>query len=259
MSKSVLKQRQQQFMAFLLRGEEEISAHIVEQGAVNRTTRLGIYRNAYTQRFRETIETDHEILGLYLGDSLFDQMVPQYIAARPSNHHSLRQYADGLPEFLGSNSPFQEHPQIAELARFERLLLTAFDAKDRSRNRPEDLRDKPAEQWPAMQLRFHPSLQLYASEWNAVLIWQAIKAQQTPPVPLQLSNRWAIWRNEELLTEFRSISQDEFALMSAALSGGSFAQLCERLLEFHAEAEVSLVAVNYLSQWLGQGLVSQLV
>ncbi len=246
-------------MAFLLSGEEQINAHIAEQGAVNSATRLGIYRNAYTMRFRETIETDHEVLGLYLGDSLFDQMVPQYIAARPSNHHSLRQYADGLPEFLGSNNPFQEHPQIAELARFERLLLAAFDANDWSRISPEELRNKPAEQWPGMQLRFHPSLQLYASEWNAVLIWQEIKALQTPPAPLQQSNRWAIWRNEELLTEFRSISEDEYGLMSAALSGDSFAQLCEQLLESHRETEVSLVAVNYLSQWIEQGLVSQLV
>ena len=62
-----------------------------------------------------------------------------------------------------------------------------------------------------------------------------------------------------LLTEFRSISDDEFALMSAALAGDTFAQLCEQLLESHSEEGVSWVAVNYLSQWIAQGLVSQLV
>jgi hypothetical protein len=259
MSKSLLKQRQEQFMALLLGGEDRISAHITQQGAVDSATRLGIYQNAYNMRFRETIETDHEILGVYLGDTLFDEMVPQYIAAQPSSNHSLRQYADALPEFLGANEPFREHPQIAELARLERLLLCAFDAKDTPLIGIDELKTRPAERWPDMQLRFHPSLQLYRSEWNAVVIWQAIKAQQTPPPPLQQINCWLLWRNEELLTEFRSASDVEYALIGAALEGSTFAQLCEQLLESHGEEEVSLLAVNYLGQWIEQGLVSQLV
>jgi hypothetical protein len=255
----VLRQRQEQFMALLLGGDDKISPYITEQGTVDRATRLGIYQNAYSMRFRETIETDHEVLGIYLGDTLFDEMVPKYIAAQPSHNHSLRQYADALIEFLASNDPFREHPQIAELARFERLLLCAFDAKDTPRIRLDELKARAPAQWPGMQMRFHPSLQFYHSEWNAVAIWQAIKAQQTPPAPLQLANRWVLWRNEELLTEFRSVSDDEYALISAALTGCTFAQLCEQLLELHTEEKVSLLAVNYLNQWIGQGLVSQLV
>lgn len=245
-------------MAYLLSGNEEIQAHVAEQGAVDVDTRLAIYRNAYVMRFKETIETDHEMLGIYLGDEMFDQMVADYVAAQPSDKRSLRQYADALPVFLTTHTSFAQYPQIAELAAFERLLLSAFDARDALRIGLAELQELPAADWPRMQVRFHPSVQLFQSRWHAVPIWQALKAGEAPPAALEQDAYWALWRNNELLTEFRSVTTREWALMQAALRGDTFAQLCELLLEYCAQEEVAAVAVTQLQQWLSQGFLIQL-
>lgn len=243
-------------MAYLLGeepGEDPIIGHIVDQGEIDASTRLDIYRNAVAMRFRETIETDHEILGLYLGDDLFDEMVAGYLTKHPSKVRSLRQYADALPAYLTKHEPFVQHPQIAELARFERLLLTAFDAADSVRVTLHELQVVQPQEWPQMQFRFHPSFQIFLSAWQAVPIWQALKSEQAPPEPANVASIWAVWRNEELLTEFCSISAEEHRLLVAALAGNHFAALCELLLEYHKEDEVAGQALQNLQLWISRG------
>jgi len=81
-------------------------------------------------RLREFIEVDHRVLGIYLGDDLFDLVAAEYVKQCPSSKTSLRHFADQLPGFLARTEPFSAHGQIPELARFERLLMTAFDAAE---------------------------------------------------------------------------------------------------------------------------------
>ena len=70
----MLEQQQNQLMAYLRNEESQIEAHIADQGGVAIEVRLGIYRNAYNMRLRESIEVDHPVLGGYLGDYSFDLM-----------------------------------------------------------------------------------------------------------------------------------------------------------------------------------------
>ena len=52
----MLEQQQNQLMAYLRNEESQIEAHIANQGGVAIEARLGIYRNAYNMRLRESIE-----------------------------------------------------------------------------------------------------------------------------------------------------------------------------------------------------------
>ena len=160
MSKLSLHELQQQMMNYLTDDELSIAQQIEDHGDISRDVRLHIYKNAYQMRLKETIDNDHPLLGMYLGDDLFDQMVSGYIKAYPSNNTSLRHFADLLPSFLASHSPFNKYPIISELARFERLLMVAFDAADTERFTQETLLDIEHEQWPNLVFRFHPSVQI---------------------------------------------------------------------------------------------------
>ncbi|MDE1463886.1 DNA-binding domain-containing protein [Spartinivicinus poritis] len=254
---SLLATRQHQLLAYLLGQSSTISDHIVHQGNVSITTRLDIYRNAYRIRLKKTIETDHEILGRYLGDALFDEMVEGYLNNHVSNYTSLRQFADSLPHYLATNSPFIDYPVISELAAFERRLLTAFDAADtQQRMTPEHLTTLPTEQWPNLCLTFHPSMQIFSASWNTVEVWQALKASQTPPAATTTQALWVIWRNNERLTEFHSLPPEEHQLIHLALQGKPLAMMCEALLANHPAENTSQLIVNYLLSWIERGLLA---
>ena len=253
-----LQQRQQQMISYLLSGKGEIAEHVLDQGKLSAQTRLHIYGNAYRSRLRDTIDTDHPATGVYLGDSLFELMVDNYRQQHASSYRSLRHFADALPHFLATQTPFCDNPQICELARFERLLLSAFDAADASQATIEQLRQFPVEEWPELNIDFHPSVLLFESNWNAVEIWQAIKEGKSPPAAQQGSTTWLVWRNKDLLTEFRHLDAAELCMFKQFKGDGHFASACEALLDIEPEDQVSAIAINTLIRWLDAGLVKGL-
>ena len=255
---SSLKQIQQDFLHFLLHGNGPFAEHVVnDQGNISAEQRVSIYGNAYRIRLQEVVETDHEILGLYLGDELFDQMFAGYLDAYPSKFDSLRHFCQFIPKYLANNAPFSEHPILAELASFERLLLAAFDAAEVERASPQDLAVIAPELWPTIQVRFHPSVQLFSERYNAVRSWQAIKGNQAPAPAAKHSEEqhWLLWRNHDRLTEFRSLEADERYMIEQYLQGADFADICEGLLTWHAPEQVPVFAVQSLQSWLQQGLI----
>ena len=209
-----LAQQQKEFLAclqFQLPTEQATFRHQIQNnGKLDIKTRLAIYQNAYQIRLQETIDTDHNILGRYLGGELYELMMNEYINHYPSKQFSLRHFSEQLPAFLTLHSPFNEHPQISEIARFEQRLLNAFDAADGNRASFEELKELPSDSWPELKVRFHPSVQVLENRWNSVEIYQALKENQTPPEPLEKKNNWLLWRNTSRLTEFRPV--DEIAL-----------------------------------------------
>lgn len=254
-----LAELQQTFIDYLIKGDQEVMQYVTDQGKVDVITRLHIYSNAYQQRLRETIDSDHPMLGVYLGDDLFDQMVEGYIMHHPSNTHSLRYFADQLPTFL-QTSPYSDHLHIAELARFERRLLDVFDAPTTEAATLEHLHTLSSDSWPIMTLRFHPSVHVFECRWNSIEIWQALKQEQVPPeAQPQTGCSWLLWRNQARLSEFTSLSQSQQAFLNAALQGKNFAEMCETLLQFSDEQEVSQLALETLTQWIKAGVVIQLL
>ena len=255
MKDTSLKILQDQMMSYLLHDERAIDEHIVEQGKVSINTRLNIYKNAYKVRLRETIDNDHPILGLYLGDELFQAMVDGYLDQFPSTQTSLRHFAHQLPEFLSNTSPFCDHPILSEIATFERLLLTSFDAADATLFTLETLRTLHSDQWPALRFYFHPSVQLFQSHWNSVESWQNIKNDTPPDKAFSRDMVWLIWRNPDKLTEFRHLTSEELQLLQLALNGKNFSELCDHLLLDHKQEEAAPIALNYLTLWLNSGLI----
>ncbi|PWK49857.1 DNA-binding domain-containing protein [Pleionea mediterranea] len=254
-----LSDLQQHFFNALLNQENNFKNYVVDQGALNVEQRINIYQNAYKARLIESIETDHEILGYYLGDHLFDEMAQGYIKAQPSNNRSLRHFSNQLPEYLKITHPFKEHPVLSELARFERYLLDVFDAADAERATLEYLKLIPEHDWADMKFRLHPSAQLFTSEYNCVECWQALKANQPPPKPINQLHSWLIWRNHDQLTEFVSLEAMERQMLEMMLTGETFANICNELATVMAEDEVSLFSVQRLINWLDKGIVRSLI
>jgi hypothetical protein len=254
-----LAELQTRFVDFLSGSSGLITRSVVAEGNIDAETRLNIYRNAYKVRLRQVLETDHEMLGIYLGDELFEKMAIGYIENHPSNFTSLRHFADRLPEYLKHAEPFNEHPIISELAFFERRLLDVFDAADSRRTPLSALKEMPPGEWPGMKLRFHPGTRLFTASWNSVESWKALKAGQDPPAAqLQEQAYWLLWRGDDLLSGFRSIDEDEYILLSLAIAGNSFAAMCESLLSRHAEDRIGAISLYHMSRWFEQGIIREI-
>lgn len=257
---SNLAQLQQQFVAFLQGQNASFEQLVAQQPPVTTETRLGIYKNAYHMRLRETIDSDHPILGTYLGDDLYDTLVDKYIALYPSKVKSLRYFCDAIPRILTEIEPFSQYPILSTLAAFERSLLSAFDAKDQAAIAIAQLANMPAQHWPTLTLEFHPSVRIFEQKVNAVQTWQALKGQQAPPAPTEneLTDFWLIWRNQERLTEFRHLSAPELVFIRHFQQGGDFQDGCELLTEYIALDQVPSQAIAYLQNWILAGSITHL-
>ena len=259
-----LKQLQQDFMQYLLAPNqqtgEQFHSWVSEQAGLPAASRMQIYANAYMLRLRETIDTDHELLGIYLGDDLFEKMVEDYVRQNPSTFRSLRQFADALPDYLAKDEFFSQYPILADLAAFERRLISAFDAADSEHATFAELQVISPDLWPEIQFRFHPSLQLFSCNSNAVESWQALKAEQTPPQPeVGDARHWLIWRGKERLTEFISMQPYQQTLIHGFLQGHNFAQQCEAMLQWFAEDQVALQVLQALQAWFDMGIIRSIV
>ncbi|MBM96112.1 MAG: DUF2063 domain-containing protein [Oceanospirillaceae bacterium] len=258
---SELERLQDTMMRYLLQPDADNEADCLQwvddQHGLAAPQRLHIYANAYKARLREVIDTDHEMLGLYLGDELFEQMVSGYLAAYQSPYTSLRQYCDRLPEFLRQDSFFSQYPILSDLAGFERRLFDAFDAAESDRVPVNALEGIAANHWPILKVRFHPSVQLCQFQSNAVESWQALKHNQEPPAPrLGESRYWLLWRNQERVTEFSSLQYWQYRLMAGFLNGDDLSQQCELLLDTFDENETPGQVFAALQAWLEMGIIS---
>ena len=233
-----------------------LSAIITANSDEDCQKRIGIYASAYRLRLIETIETDHEILGSYLGDELFDKMAQEYINTHPSSYRSLRHFCDLLPQFLNDDTFFSQYPILSHIAAFERRLLNAFDAEEQSRINFSEFQQLAPEYWPESRLRFHPSMQIYQCQSNAVESWHALKNKKIPPQPdYTLASSWLLWRGKERLTEFISLTEYQRVLLEGFLKGQNLAQQCELMLNYFNEEQAPTKVLQAIRAWFEMGLI----
>jgi hypothetical protein len=248
---------QQEFMSLLQANDRTIEQQVIQQGQLSNVQRVDIYRSAYRIRLRGVIDDDHEMLGLYLGDELFERLVEGYIGAMPSQHPSLRFFANRLPDYLRSTPPFAEHPILAEIAGFERALLNAFDSADAEPLSELVLQQIPPVNWPYLSFEFHPSLSFYQCRWNGIESWQSLKNAEAPPTATlyEQSVMWAIWRGPGKLTQYKPVQPAERKMLTVMQDGLLFAQVCEVMQSEMPEAEIASTLYGYISLWLQRGWI----
>jgi hypothetical protein len=248
---------QQLFFAAMRAPQVALPENLALDRRVKAELGFGIYRHAYQARLREALENDHAALATYLGDSLWQQLCAQYITAHPSTHRSLRYFGNQLATFLPTFEPLSGNPEAIEIAAFERALLDCFDAADANLLTWQQFAQIPPELWPSTPLRALPSLRLHAARYNSVEIWQALKAQASPPQARRIeATDWLLWRDQALLTRFRALSAVESAAVNWLFVGGDFAGWCELFLAFYPVDAVPAAALTFLQQFLQEGWIA---
>jgi hypothetical protein len=252
-----LKLSQNAFQRYVLEGDQAIAAEIAGPDAAYRDTRLGIYYNAYRLRLVDVLASDFAKLKRYAGDARFNEIARDYIAAHPSNFRNVRWYGGGLAGFLREDARYSGEPVLAELALFEWALGLAFDAPDAPVLGLQTLGGLAPNQWAALRLVLHPSLDTLAVSWNVTAIWHAVDEDrplpraETAPHPVVI----AVWRRDQT-AYFRSLPDDEALSLERVRAGGSFGEMCEFLAGTIGEETSAARAAECLQAWINDGWIT---
>lgn len=253
-----LRKLQQEFLGYLL---DDSTIGVVEriESTPRRSAeqRMALYGNAYELRLKEALSTDYERLHSYLGDDLFDSLMQQYIENYPSHHPSLRYFGQHMVELVEKLEPYKQLPEVAEITRIEQAFANSFDAADCQCVSLNQLAKLEPEAWATLTLRFHDAVQLLPQQQNSFQIWKALADEETPPQSTKCASTWLVWR-QDLVSRYRALEPAELTALAVALSGGSFADLCEALLAHFSEQDTPQQAVAYLQQWINNQMVCEL-
>jgi hypothetical protein len=249
---------QRAFQDYLLANSDSFQAAVRDTRKADRITLLDVYRDGYALRLIEVLTSDYPGLMAMAGPADFDHMARAYIANHPSRHPSIRWYGKDLADFLGATPPFSRTPAAAEMARFEWALGEAFDSPDVTPVAADALMALPPEAWETLAFTALPSLRQLTLAFDVPQAWQ--RREEVEPGNLEVERaaaptRWAIWR-PELVSNFRSLEEDDAALLDALVKGRSFPELCEAVAPLTGEEQAPARAAGLLRAWVESGLIA---
>ena len=216
--------------------------------------RLAVYADAYRARLAEVLESDYPALREHLGKREFAALATAYITAHPSRNANVRWYGGKLARYLECTPPWRARPQLAELVAFEWALGLAFDAADAPLLDVTALARTPAQDWPGMRFKLHPSVHRLELTSNAPELWQSLVGDKRPSKVRvrRASSSWLVWRNG-YTPYFRVLGADEAWAHAAVRRGRDFATICNGLSRFVGDADAAQRGAQLLRIWLGEG------
>lgn len=251
-----LREWQHNFQRVVL-GTENVDAIFLQAASLPRELSMGIYANAYRERLHEALRSNYPALHQVLGDADFAEMAYAFIAAHPPQTASIRWFGDALSNYLRTTNPFCDLPILSELAQFEWALRHTVDAGDGECIDANYLQSLRAEEWETLRCAVHPSLSILNFEWNAPQVWRALDENEEPPLPAQLENIWFVYRDRDMVSQWRSASSDEAAAIELWRTGNNFGDICEFLAQQMGDTDAAIATlVEFMRAWVEQGLLT---
>ena len=218
--------------------------------------RLNVYRRGYRIRLHDALAAEFPGLALMSGKR-FEHLLASYVEAHPSGHYNIRWHGAGLAAFLDYGLPWSKQPALADMARLDWAISTAFDAADEAVIAPGHLAELPGDAWVNLRLRTPGHLQLLPHECNIDAFRRAADRGAARPHLRRYARRrhLLVWR-QALAVRYRPVDEDERLALTALIHGETFSQLCERLAERHGPATAMRRAAQLLHCWLDDGLIT---
>ena len=257
---SHLRDLQLRFQDYLIDGSDAIEKDIVSTENAQVEHRLGTYYNAYRIRLIDSLAVDFSALEQYLGRESFENMTLDYLLRFPSTQPSVRWFGQNLPEYLAQFYDADDAEFVHELAQYEWVQTTVFDAADSpTLMQLEDMAQIAPETWPLLTFEFITAFQWLDLCWNVPQIEHALESGRPSPdrQRAEFPLRWLLWRRD-FKTYWRSLEVHEAWALEQAVNGANFAEICEGLLEWIDAEQVALTAAGFLKQWISDQLVVRL-
>jgi hypothetical protein len=254
---STLAELQSGFQSGVLKSDPKILDHLRGSSKQTRDALFDVYRLGYAGRLIEVLESEYEVLALWLGGD-FGSMGRAYVEAHPSDVRNARYFGRHLPGFLAERAIDPPTAVTSEIAALELALSDAFDAEDAASLSLSDLAALAPEDWPRLTFAAHPSVRVLTFQTNAADVWEALRKDLEIPEPARLAeaSRFIVWR-QDFTARFRLMRDEESMMWHEAAKGLAFGALCEMVSMFGGGDGAELRAASYLKGWIDADMLAQ--
>jgi len=135
--------------------------------------RFAVYRNNVYVSLVEALATRFPVCRALVGDEFFRAMARDFVAAHPPRSPLLMTYGDDFGDFIDGFAPAAPVPYLGDVARLEAARTRAYHAEDAEPLGAEAFAGIEPMVLPTVRLALHPSLELLASRFPVVSIWEA--------------------------------------------------------------------------------------
>jgi len=143
--------------------------------------RFAVYRNNVRHGLARALAARFPVIEQLVGPDFFAAMAGVFAAQHPPRDPVLLGWGEDLPAFLTAFPPVAHLPWLGCVARIELARGRAYHAANAAPGDPSALAvADPA----ALRLTLHPSVELFASAFPAVAIWQAHQPGAAPGTAL---------------------------------------------------------------------------
>ena len=185
-------------------------------------------------RLLDILRNDYEAVVASVGDEPFHNLVTDYLLACPSQHPSVRNVGERLPQFIDGHPLGLERRWLGDLARLERARLEVFDGPDAEPLQLDELRTLAPEEFVGLQLPLIPNrIRLQVGHavddvWRAVQDASDAEDGGTPSSaePTAEARVLVVWRHE-LLVYHRALEPLEDQALALADRGATFGAVCD--------------------------------
>ncbi|WP_419736600.1 putative DNA-binding domain-containing protein [Pseudomonas sp. COR18] len=242
-----LAQLQQQFRQWLVTGADEAAGRLGEGLEAG----LAVYQNNYRAQLVGCLEQAFAQVRRWIGDEAFLAAAIAHIDRQPPHAWTLDAYPQGFHASLVELFP--NNPDVHELAWIESALNDAFVAEDAQALPLEAL---ASIDWDTARLCLTPSFRSHALTTNAEPIWAALCEETPPPASEMLAEPGGVivWRRQ-FTSRLRPLESLEYQALLRVQENGSFAGLCQWLVERLGESEGVARAGALLAGWLASELI----
>jgi hypothetical protein len=209
-----LAERQREFIASLY-------------GEVPLDDRAAIYRRNLFANLRDALAAAYPVIRRLVGNVFFDEAADRYARAHPSGSGDLHRHGESFAEFLAQYAPARDLAYLADVARLEWAVATAFHAGDARVLDLQALGTVPDAERHSIRLTLQPAAFLLESDHPIGAIWEANQADRDgTPARAKGVERVLVYR-EDYVVRVRSLADDEWALLGAIGRGATLGEMAD--------------------------------
>jgi hypothetical protein len=232
-------EEQTAFARKLMWREDGLPQGITSHSSPTPVKRFNVYRNNVFASLSETLAARFPVVERLVGDEFFQAMAREFVSRHPPRSAVLVEYGEAFPAFLEAFEPVASLPYLPDIARLEWACNTAYHAPDATPMGGAALAAIPAEAIGEAVLHLHPCVQVVASPYPIVSIWQTnTHDEDVRPISPEMPGETALVVRQALDVLVLRLDKGAAAFVASIAEGRTLNDAVESA--FQADADFSL-------------------